>query len=123
MNVKLTKINHFLSNSLEMTETELAQVTATDLSEYRVLYSTIPSDFESDRTEARQLQVQMENLSDELYGCYSNQSKYIVRNWHKGLDIVGSHYAKYEEPNYLEQRVEDAKMMQIAVNTGTFPHN
>lgn len=123
MNVKLTKINHFLSNSLEMTETELAQVTATDLSEYRVLYSTIPSDFESDRTEARQLQVQMENLSDELYGNYSNQSKYIVRNWHKGLDIVGSHYAKYEEPNYLEQRVEDAKMMQIAVNTGTFPHN
>ena len=49
MNVKLTKIDHFLSNSLDMTESELAQVSATDLNEYRVLYSTIPSDYESER--------------------------------------------------------------------------
>tara|TARA_R110000751_G_scaffold218782_1_gene321658 strand:- start:444 stop:815 length:372 start_codon:yes stop_codon:yes gene_type:complete len=123
MNVKLTKIDHFLSNSLDMTESELAQVSATDLNEYRVLYSTIPSDYESDREEARKIHNKVEQLTDELYGAYSNQSKYTIRNWHKGLDIVGSHYAKYEDPSRLECRVEDAIMVQQTLSTGTFPHN
>jgi|15BtaG_2_1085339.scaffolds.fasta_scaffold03692_2 hypothetical protein len=112
MNVKLTKINHFLSKSLEMTEMELAQITDKDLSEYRVLYATIPSDFESDRDEARKLQVKAESIAEELYGSYSNQYKYIVRNWHKGLDIVGSHYGSLESPTNLECRVQDAKVAQ-----------
>ena len=124
MNVKLTKINHFLSNSLGMEEIELAQVSTQDLAEYRALYATIPSDWDSDRDIARKIQVQMESLSEELYGSYSNQNKYIIRNWHKGLDIVGSHYAKYETPNKLEDRIEDAKLIAtVKHQQSSFPHN
>jgi len=109
MNVKLTKINHFLANAKDFTDMELAQVTDKDLAEFTLLSATLPADLEADLEEAIKVQTVLVNSSEELYGTHSNQHKYALRNWSKGLDIVHSHYDKYEKPQSLRYRVETAR--------------